>query len=276
MLLLKREYVDILKSIKTLDRVYDTGQHPILIMCNNFDDYVCKYPSSSEGITSLTCEYIGYMLLKEWGLLIIESAFIKLNQAHIPPSTGINSFNTNRTCFGSKFNCNYQDLIDRLYLNMPYSEKHKHGYKCDYLKIALFDIWVANEDRHFNNPNILLDVGDGYRPIPIDHGAIFNTHSFNLQITELTSNETIISSNIVKSLFSRKDFEGSLIDDLRNYFYLCVSNCSEKKDEILNNLPPDWSNLQEEISKKLDEIFRDEWIKNSFNLFLSIINDNLR
>lgn len=268
--------MDILKSIQTLDRTYSTGQRPILIMCDNFDDYICKYPTSSEGITSLTCEYIGHILLKEWGLLIIDAAFIKLDQKHIPPSAKINILDINRTCFGSKFNRDYQDLIDRLFINMPYTEKRKHTYKCDYLKIALFDIWVANEDRSFNNPNILLDVGNGYRPIPIDHGAIFNFHSFNQPITELTSNETIISSNIVKSLFAIRDFNEPLIDDLRNYFYLCTNNCRKKRDEILNNLPPDWSNLKGEISDKLDEIFRDEWIKSSFNLFLSILNDNIR
>lgn len=245
-------------------------------MCDDFDDYICKYPTFSEGITGLICEYIGHILLKEWDLLIIDSAFIILDQKHIPSSAKINITDFNRTCFGSKFNRNYQDLIDRLCINMSYTEKRKHAYRYDYLKIALFDIWVANEDRSFNNPNILLDVGNGYRPIPIDHGAIFNFHSFNQPIHELTYNETIISSNIVRSLFGARDFNDYLIDDLRNYFYLCTKNCRENKNEILNNLPPDWSNLKGDISDKLDEIFKDDWIKSSFSLFLSILNDNLR
>ena len=37
------------------------------------------------------------------------------------------------------------------------------------MKIALFDFWIANEDRNANNANLLYDVGRG-RLISIDYG----------------------------------------------------------------------------------------------------------
>lgn len=62
-----------------------------------------------------------------------------------------------------------------------------------------------------------MDITDGLRPVAIDHGSIFNTHSFEQNITELTINETIISSSIVKSLFQIRDINHKFINETKEY-----------------------------------------------------------
>ncbi len=84
----------------------------------------------------------------------------------------------------------------------------------DFLMIALFDIWLANDDRNHNNFNLLLNVSnDGmYHFHPIDHVNIFNSSHLRYGIAELTEEDSIIKSDIAKVLFGSSRKISELVD----------------------------------------------------------------
>ena len=67
------------------------------------------------------------------------------------------------------------------------------------LKIALFDIWLSNEDRTFNNYNLLLQAIKGGFSILyiIDNTEIFNSSMAYDQSMELiTQGDSVLNSDL--------------------------------------------------------------------------------
>jgi hypothetical protein len=65
--------------------------------------------------------------------------------------------------------------------------------RVSFLMIALFDIWISNEDRTENNFNLLYDA-DRKLFVPIDHTSIFNGNNLDKGPEQITINESIINS----------------------------------------------------------------------------------
>ena len=148
-----------LQSIQTANRQYQTGDAPILILCNDMQDYVCKYALNGNA-TNLLCEYLAASFLKLWELPVPDFCFVQVNYEHVQ-QLGIPKHVIEKTCFGSKFSKSYVEL--NLFNDEP-DLKKQTGYiahKMNLLKIALFDIWLANEDRNHNNLNLIVDVANG-------------------------------------------------------------------------------------------------------------------
>lgn len=61
------------------------------------------------------------------------------------------------------------------------------------MQIALFDFWIANEDRNANNANLMYDVGRS-QLVSIDYGCILNTATFEYPLSQLTTTDTILWS----------------------------------------------------------------------------------
>ncbi len=76
------------------------------------------------------------------------------------------------------------------------------------LLIALFNLWVANEDRNWNNANLLYDVNSN-NLIAIDHGCILNTATFDYNLSLLTQNETILYSDLAHIILNDISTEAS-------------------------------------------------------------------
>jgi len=254
-------------SIQTADRVFDTGgSHPILITCNDNNSYVCKYHSSIGEAKRLFSEFVGAYFLKLWDLAIPDFALIKVKREHIPIDFNIR-INHNITCFGSKYNSSYIDINQT-------NDKIAYPNKSDLIKIALFDIWLRNEDRNFNNYNLLVDVESNRNFVPIDHEQIFHTNNFN-DFNPIEYHESLIGSDLVKNLIKFKDVSGEFRTNLKTYFVTKVQLCKENFVNIVEQLPQDWS-----INSKLLEsaiftkIFSDIWQNESFDLLLQFLQMN--
>ena len=265
-----------LYSIQSSDKIFETdGSRPILITCNNFDSYVCKYNLNTGSSYRLFCEYIGASFLKLWDLSIPEFVFVKVSKEHIPNNFNIRNINNfNTTCFGLKHSRSF-DEVNNFNDNIPTNKKNLYINKNDILLISLFDIWLCNEDRNFNNYNILVDIINNRNFIPIDHEAIFNTRIFNNQLSLLTYNESLLSSQLVKSLFNKKDFDKKFCSDLKETFFENVKLCSNNFVSIINKIPDDWKIDAKFTEQKIfSDIFSKNWLSKSFNLFLEFLQIN--
>jgi hypothetical protein len=166
-------------------------------------------------------------------------SFIRVNYEHVKDFNLPKHF-FERTCFGSKYSRYYQELNH--FTAKPDIKKQKAYVenRNDLLKIALFDLWLANEDRNFNNMNLLIDVNSSYSYVPIDHGAIFNSKALYNRIGLLSENESLVKTDIVTLLFPKFEYPIDLILQLEESFYLCTAKCKQNYNEIVKSVPSDW------------------------------------
>ncbi|HZK92801.1 MAG TPA: HipA family kinase [Prolixibacteraceae bacterium] len=259
-----------LSGIQTANLQYDTLEKPVLILCNDMQEYVCKHALGADAM-NLFCEYVADSFLRLWKLPVPDFAFVKINYDHVK-QFGIPQRLTEKTWFGSKYSQFYQEL--HLFTDTPDVSKQK-GYldnRDNLLKIALFDIWMANEDRRYDHLNLMIDVSRNYDFVPIDHGAVFNTRTMNYPLTLLTEDECLTSIPLMQLLFPKMAVSKEYILKLKEYFYICTSECKQNFDEILSTLPLDWNiDLTVATHKVNSELFTSEWEEQVIKTFLEYI-----
>ncbi|NOZ35663.1 MAG: hypothetical protein GXO80_10245 [Chlorobi bacterium] len=265
----------LLNSISPVNKVYETsGSKPVKIQCDDLNFYVCKYNTAhGSKANKLFREYIGACFIKEWDLSVPDFSFVKIPEEHISNIDGLQPFYFKNICFGSKFDANYKE-VDKFLSFIQSKDKKKFVNKFDYLKIALFDIWTSNEDRNYNNFNLMTDVENDYNFIPIDHEMIFNTGNLDKGLYLISIEESIIGTPLTKKLFSSKElFGNSKLNDMEENYYLCINNCKEKLNVILQNTPDDWLiDINSEKELLLKELFNSKWLKDVFNEFKAFIH----
>lgn len=259
-----------LSSIQTANRQYDTLEKPVLILCNNMQEYVCKHAIGAEAM-NLFCEYVAASFLRIWELPVPDFAFVKIKYDHVK-QFGIPRRLIEKTWFGSKHSHFYQELS--LFTDTPDISKQK-GYvdnRDNLLKIALFDIWMANEDRRYNHLNLMIDVLHNYAFVPIDHGAVFNNRTMNFPMALLTENECLTDIPLIQLLFPKMAVDKDYIQRLKDNFYLCTGECKQNLDDILSFLPTDWNIDLPVVTRKINnELFTAEWEEQVIETFLKYI-----
>jgi hypothetical protein len=100
-----------LSSIQTANRQYDTGERPVLIMCSDMHNYVCKYAGGGDTM-KLYCEYIAASFLKIWKLPVPDFAFVAINYDHVKQ---LDILPLMKICNLPSFNCEsvirFQEII---------------------------------------------------------------------------------------------------------------------------------------------------------------------
>ena len=264
-----------LNSIQQISKQYETnGSSPVKVMCNDTNEYVCKYFRSNTGkAVKLFNEYLASSFLKIWNLKTPDFTFVKIKKNHLIPNLNYVWFD--KYCFGSKFVKATEidlfsfDAFSRL-------DKNKNYIFQDLLMIGLFDIWLCNEDRNLNNTNLLYNESEKSL-IPIDHTEIYNSNGLDMKPTLLTDFETILTQKFIKTFFSKKYYYSNFENfhkKAKNNFYLYTKNCEKNLDEILNKIPKVWDLDISYLKKSLNIYFSSTWkqeVLKTFEYFLSII-----
>lgn len=175
---------------------------------NDENIWYCKYKDNN----ILFNELLAYHFAKIWGINIPECAFITIDYEKYIVSYSnedkrlLQKSFFDKECFGSQALEDAFDVDNSIIITKKQIIR-KITNKEDFLKIALFDIWLANEDRKANNYNLLLAPTDkGFTLFyVIDHANIFNTSAaYRYQICELTEEDTVLNSNLATILFKKK------------------------------------------------------------------------
>lgn len=164
--------IPVLNSVKVIEQQYRTGEEPVLVICSDMNAYICKYVRSSGAAFKLACELIGSRMAVAWQLDTPDIAFVRIKSAHWAGRFLQHSLSA--PSLGSKQLESVVDVTPSTYGDV----KATTAILRQLLKIALFDFWIANEDRNVNNANLLYDVGRG-RLVSIDYGCILNTATFD-------------------------------------------------------------------------------------------------
>ncbi|NJL76552.1 MAG: hypothetical protein HC892_17575 [Saprospiraceae bacterium] len=220
--------------------VIHTGAKPVRAFCNNMNYYLVKHEKI--GVSQLLNEYIAASFLRIWELNTPCFAFVTIKTEHIPLGLheDVQPHFFKKPCFGTRYERNWGE-VDKVAEKMAFQQKHLFTQKLGLLKIALFDLWVANEDRNANNYNLLLASEAQYRFIPIDHQAIFNYDNLENELMPLTEPDSLLSSPMVDYLFSKKELNQASAALQLDYFE-CVQSCGEQLENILSGIPKELEN----------------------------------
>ncbi|WP_139855661.1 HipA family kinase [Aequorivita sinensis] len=255
--------MQLLHTIEDVHKIFDTqGSSPLLVTCDDFRDWVCKYDRFPKYLFN---ELIASEFAKIWGIKTPEICLINVKKEHIPndkfPQLQLGWFD--KECFGSLYLETSKELDHSMVsLFDEKSFRDKIADKADFLKIALFDIWIANEDRNHNNFNLLLYVSPEKINFfyAIDHVNIFNSTFLDYGIAELTEDDSIIKTDVAKILFGKDRKLTDIVNNLVEMLYICTKECENKLDDILNLVPESW-NIDKVLIKKriFDNLFSDDW-----------------
>lgn len=258
-------------SVKCIEKQYGTGDLPVLVYCTDNKSYICKYMRSSSSAYKLACELLGASFAKEWNINTPNLSFVYINNKHwayinTPHFIGA-------PCIG-------YEVIENVVDVTPFSV-HDIDVNCDLLKqlllIALFDFWIANEDRTCNNANLLFDVVNK-KIISIDYGGIFNTATFDYDLMQLTSTDSILCADIFRRICSKmqpsKIIEYAL--GLRPFYDKCIRNCKKRCNVIVNDIPCEWKVPADSVNRQVDYILTDSWVEQTWMNFIECVKEQIK
>lgn len=270
----------VLNTNQSIFKILPTGgSRPILVECDDLNDWVCKYKTTN----CLFNEVLAHGLAREFKILVPEFSLINVNLEHIPErlSKDLPKIYFNKECFGSFYLSDSKEIDNSLISTLGNDFfKTKLANRLDFLKIALFDLWTANEDRNHNNYNLLL-VPNGkneYDFYAIDHVNIFNGSSaYSQKLAQLTEQDSMLNSAIAKALFLNSNKLKVYVQDIEEEFYIYTKKCEESLDNILASVPDSWRiNIQFRKEKISKELFSERWKTETIANFKELVQEYLK
>lgn len=258
-----------LHSIQEISRRYMTGDQPVLVLCSDTQQYICKYMRPNATIAyKLACEYIGAVFAGAWKINTPPFALVQIMPAHWASVTALH--NPFAPSIGFKKIEGVIDITPTTFRQVEANAETLYQL----LKIALFDFWIANEYRTCNNANLLYNI-DNERLISIDYGGILNNVTFDFPLSQLTETDSILSADvfahIVKYMSSKQLINA--IGQLEKDFILCI-NRSKKQDGLLTEMPIEWNIPINKIKSKLEELFSQKWLYATWRTFVECLKTN--
>ena len=263
--------IQFIESVKAIEKKYSTGEEPVLVMCSDMNAYVCKYMRSSATAFKLACELIGTQMAQTWKLNTPGTALVKIKQEHW---TGfLMQHNVSAPVIGSKW---LNSVLDITPSTMGLIEQSERTFQ-QLLEIALFDFWIANEDRNANIANLLYDI-ERSRFVPIDYGCILNTATFEYPMSQLTSTDTILWSDLFQHISHdiRQTNLINTIEKLKATYKANVKNCVREIKNVVDVLPLQWKVPSDVIVSKLHQLFDKNWISEVWDNFVECLKENMK
>ena len=258
-------------SIKAIEHQYSTGEEPVLVVCSDMRAYICKYMRSSASAYKLACELIGARFAKIWKLNSPEFVFV-----NIKPEHWIGRFIQHSTvapAVGYRRIVGVMDITPSVVKEVAPTDSVFRQL----LKIALYDFWVANEDRNANNANLLYDIANE-QLVSIDYGCILNTSTFDYPMSQLTSTDTILWSDLFNHVSNGRNpaiIEQAVADLKKNYRNALKKGLTQIGN-IAEEIPKEWHVPSSIVKGKLQQLFSQQWADDVWDNFLECLYENVR
>ena len=256
-------------SIQEIAKQYPTGDSPVLVLCSDKQQYICKYMRPNDTISyKLACEFIGAMFADAWEINTPPFALVKIKPGHWISVAASHS--------SSAYAIGFQK-IDGVIDITPTSFRQVEANAdtlYQILKIALFDFWIANEDRTYNNANLLYEV-ENERLVSIDYGGILNNVTFDFSLSQLTETDSILCADIfahISKHISQKQLLEAL-ELLQGDYSQCI-NRSKKQSHLLAFIPTEWAVPTPKVENKLEELLSPSWITAVWENFIECLKSN--
>lgn len=262
--------IPVIESVKAIEQQFNTGEEPVLVTCSDMSTYICKYMRSTAAAYKLVCELIGAQMALSWQIDTPDFAFVHIHQRHWNGRQI--SYNISAPAIGSRRIEGVVDITPSTCRQVNTYEKQLRQL----IKIALFDFWIANEDRNANNANLLYDVVQE-KIVSIDYGCILNTATFDFPLSQLTTTDTILCSDLFHHLSQGKNLTviDTIKSELKNDYKVCLKRSLLQAKTILTYLPKEWNVSLKVVEEKLKQLFDEQWQSETWNNFVDCLNENI-
>lgn len=256
-------------SIQEIAKQYPTGDLPVLVLCSDKLQYICKYMRPGDTISyKLACEFMGAIFADAWRINTPPFALVRIMPAHWM-SVAVSHSSSAPTIGFQKL----EGVIDITPSSFRLVETNTDTLY-QLLKIALFDFWIANEDRTYNNANLLYDV-ENEQLVSIDYGGILNNVTLDFPLSQLTETDSIlcadIFAHIIKHLSQKQLYDA--VELLKQDYIQCI-NLSKKQTLFLTDMPAEWAVPSTKIENKVAELFSPSWINSTWENFIECLKSN--
>lgn len=251
-----------------------TGNRPVQVFCADKCDYVVKPCNNFFPADKLAKELIAAKFAEAWDLETPAIKLITIKEQYYG-EYDLSNKGYDIPCVGSKFSKSADDWDRTMFFGSEEIARRLINID-DLLKIVLFDIWTANEDRRGDNHNLLLRAVEKSLLVEvIDHESIFNARDFNnnriyfdsdLEVPE----GTLFNSASYTSIVRRIDQAGAkgehLVQNLPNFAEASLMDIGP----IIESFPEQWQVEKEQLNSYLNSKLLDEvWIEKVSDHFLS-------
>jgi len=233
-----------------IEELETDGHSPLKFICSDGAVYYVKYRSGKSfdknEINCLVFEMVCTRLLRRLQIPTPEHALVKItdgsyvkgeiriNKRYIKPGVmGLGSKEIDRA-----------NLVSDIESIKKKKEFNRFLNPEDLIRIAIFDLWVDNNDRHADNFNLLTALEEGkLKFIAIDHAFAFGglkaMNIFNAT-TAVSSRKKLIESQYFKSLVRHIKKKERLQIAATFLSLLKELPLNELIDEVFDQIPPQW------------------------------------
>lgn len=243
-------------------------------MADDLEEYLCKYDSNSKLIN----EYCALCFLDAWGIPHLQGAFVRILSEHISPdiiSNRTQPHHFGKPTFGLRYQNETVDVSNMLVgLKGNYHELSKYQSRSVLLKIALFDLWLANTDRSVNNYNLLVQPKDDcFQIIPIDHSEIFDGCRLGQGIAQLTPEDSILYADLAHVLLYNPKKIAEEANAILDNFTTFVLNCGDMLSDIIAGMPDEWCLNKQQLEQQISEavIENNVWLNDTKANFRELV-----
>lgn len=256
-----------IKSIEKVNEYVDTGRRPFYVFADDLQLYLAK-GSRLNSTDLLVREWIGANAAQSFGLEVPPFLPIWIEREHWPDAEKMAriGIHWDIPCFASRFVKNAKDISRE---NAPQIAGHfKNDTKAilQFLKLGIFDLFMAADDRNEYNMNLLLSRSrSGVCLTLIDHEGILNEGSALLNgLAEQTREDSILLSTmgrLIQRGISRADFV-NLRYQVVEEFLQWASSSHTSVERWLESCPKEWLSNPDIYRKILnDEFFAEAWVQ---------------
>jgi hypothetical protein len=266
-----------LTSIETIQKVFPTGDLPVLIKGSDRKFHVVKHNHGQSICYKLFAEYLVHQLFHNLGLPVMPASFFEIQSQHVVPTGDCQpAFFRQQTCFSTLY---VESVYESNHLSATRAFVKPIANKRDLLTIGWMDLWLANEDRNYNNNNLLLNSTDsGIEITPIDHAACFNSLSFSegRRLYLLGENESIIHTPLFQLSLKGSVKSMREVSETVKRLYLRIPNLESDYHEIVTNLPESWQIPLDYIAALHANLFEKAWLDETKHHFLTFVKSSLK
>lgn len=233
-----------------IEELETDGHSPMKFICSDGRLYYVKYRSgkslNKREIHCLVFEMICTKLLQQLHIPVPEQALVTIAENSYSASQLITNrkyIKPNIIAWGSR-EINQADLVKEIEQVQKKKEFNKLLNPEDLIRIAIFDLWVDNADRHSGNYNLLLKLEEGrLKIITIDHaftfGGLNGMNTFNAQ-TPPSSYKKLMGSQYFRSAMKHFAIKKRL--EIANQFLSLLPELDIKNlvNGVFAEIPPQW------------------------------------
>jgi hypothetical protein len=250
-----------------IEELETDGHSPMKFICSDGAVYYVKYRSGKSmdknEISCLVFEMICTRLLQRLHIPVPDQALVTIDE---------NSYTTGQLITNRKYIKNgviawgskeivRTDLIKEIEQIQRKKEFNKLSNPEDLIRIAVFDLWVDNADRHSGNYNLLLNMEDGkLKIIAIDHaftfGGLKGMNIFNTTSTPSTYKK-LIESQYFRSAV--KHFNTKQRLEIAGQFLSLLAELDIENliDEVFAQIPIQWG-INQMLRKRIIDFLQSE------------------